>query len=82
VQPNSREAESPLAVAEDIAQPTAWCRGDVSLMLIDTAAETIGYEQEIVEVLAVDGDELLAEAALVARVPGFPPCLGRFEPIS
>jgi hypothetical protein len=82
LQPDSREAESPLAVAEHMARPTAWCHGDVSLMLIDAESETVGYEQEIVEVLAVDGDELLAEAALVARMPGFPPCLGRFQPIS
>ena len=81
VQPDSREAESPLAVAEHLARPTAWCRGDVTLMLIDAETGTVGYEQEIVEVLAVDGDELLAEAALVARVPGFPPCLGRFRPV-
>jgi hypothetical protein len=28
---------------------------------------TVGYEQEIVEVPALDGDEVLAEAAFVAR---------------
>jgi hypothetical protein len=77
----SAEAESPLAVAEQTGRPTAWCRGDVTLMLIDTDTETVGYEQEIVEVLAVDGDELLAEAAFVVRVPGLPPCLGPFQPI-
>lgn len=79
LRPGSREAESPLAVAERMARPTAWCRGDVTLMLIDAETETFGYEQEIVEVLAVDGDEVLAEAAFVARMPGVPPCLGRFQ---
>jgi len=52
------------------------------MMLIDTQTGTVGYEQEIVEVLAVDGSELLAEAAFVARAPGLPPCLGRFRPVS
>ena len=82
LRPGCPEAESPLAVADQMAQPTAWCRGDVTLRLIDTETETVGYEQEIVEVLAVDGDELIAEAALVARAPGFAPCLGRFLPLS
>jgi hypothetical protein len=81
VQPGSPEAKSPLAVAEHLTGPAAWCRRDVTLMLVGAETETVSYEQEIVEVLAVDGDELLAEAALVARVPGFPPCLGRFQPI-
>jgi hypothetical protein len=34
--------------------------------------------KEIVEVLVSDGEELIGEAAFVARIPGFPPCLGRF----
>jgi hypothetical protein len=78
----STEAQSPLAVAKQTSRPTAWCRSDVTMMLIDTDTGTVGYEQEIVEVLAVDGDELLDEAAFVARAPGFPPCLGRFQPVS
>jgi hypothetical protein len=52
------------------------------MILIDTETGTVGYEQEIVEVLAVDGHDLLAEAAFVARAPGLPPCLGRFQPFS
>ena len=82
VPPDAAEAESPLAVAEHMTRPTAWCRRDVMMMLIDTETGTVGYEQEIVEVLAIDGDELLAEVALVARVSGLPPCLGRFQSIS
>jgi hypothetical protein len=78
----SAEAQSPLAVAGETTTPTAWCRGDVTTILVDTETGTVGYEQEIVEVLAVDGDDLLAEAAFVARAPGLPPCLGRFQPIS
>ena len=48
---------------------------------VETSTGMVDYEQEIVEVLAVDGDELLAEAVLVARAPGLPPCLGGFQPI-
>ena len=78
----SAEAQSPLAVAQQTSRPTAWCPGDVTLILIDTETGPVGYEQEIVEVLAIDGDDLLAEAAFVARAPGLPPCLGRFRPVS
>lgn len=78
----SAEAQSPLAVAEQTSRPTAWCRSDITLVLIDTETGTVRYEQEIVEVLAVDGDDLVAEAACVARAPGLPPCLGRFQPLS
>jgi hypothetical protein len=76
----SAEAESPLAVAEQTRRPTAWCRSDLTMVLIDTETGTVGYEQEIVEVLAVDGDDVLAEAAFVVRAPGLPPCLGGFQP--
>ena len=78
---NSAAAESPLSVAAQLTQPTARYRADVTMRRVEASTGTIGYEQEIVEVLAVDGDELLAEAALVARAPGLPPCLGGFQPI-
>jgi hypothetical protein len=78
----SAEAQSPLAVAAETTRPTAWCRADVTMILIDTETGTVGYEQEIVEILAVAGDDLLAEAAFVARAPGLPPCLGRFRTMS
>ena len=51
------------------------------MRLFETSTGTVGYEQEIVEVLAVDGGELLAEAALVACALGLPLCLGGFQPI-
>jgi hypothetical protein len=82
VPPGSTEALSPLAVANATTRPTAWCRADVTTVLIDTETGTVAYEQEIVEILAIDGDDLLAETAFVARAPGLPPCLGRFLPIS
>jgi hypothetical protein len=69
-----------LAVAQQTSRPTAWCRGDVTMILIDTETGTVGYEQEIVEVLAVDGDDLLAEAAFVARAPGLPRASGGSSP--
>ena len=78
---NCAEAESPLSVAAQLTQPAAWCRADVTMRLVDTPTGTVGYEQEIVEVLAVNGEELHAEAALVARAPGLPPCLGGFQHI-
>jgi hypothetical protein len=81
IPPRSPEAESPLACA-NVTGPTAWCRGDTTLVFGDTETGTVAHEQEIVEVLVVDGDDLLAEAAFVARMPGFPPCLGRFQQIS
>ena len=78
---SSPEAESPLA-GGPTTRPTAWCRADTILVVSDTETGTIAYEQEIVEVLALDGEELLAEAALVARTSNLPPCLGRFRPMS
>jgi len=82
IPPDSPEAESPLAFAPPAAGPVAWCRSDTTLVLSDTEAGTVAYEQEIVEILVLDGDDLLAEAAFVARMRGFPPCLGRFRPVS
>ena len=81
VPPSCAEAQSPLSVAAQITQPTAWCRADVTMRCVDTSTGTVGYEQEIVEIVAVIGGEVLAEAALVARAPGLPPCLGGFQPI-
>jgi hypothetical protein len=78
IPPASPEACSPLATASRPTRPTAWCRCETVTLLMDSDSGTVAVEQEIVEVLAVDGDELLAEAAVVARIPGCPPCLGRF----
>ena len=36
------------------------------------------YQQEIVEIIGVEADDLLVEAAMVVRIQGLPPCLGRF----
>jgi hypothetical protein len=74
----SPEATDPLAVAGRTGKPIAWARGDVATLFVDTASGSIAYEQEVVEILAVEQDEVLAEAACVVRVQDLPPCLGRF----
>jgi hypothetical protein len=75
----SLEAESPVSCAHETLRPTAWCCAATLTLLTDTPTGTVAVEHEIVEVLVSDGEEIIAEAALVARIPGFPPCLGRFR---
>lgn len=75
----SPEADSPLTSARAATRPTAWCHSATLTLLNDTETGTVALEQEIVEVLVTDGEEIVAEAACVARIPGFPPCLGRFR---
>jgi hypothetical protein len=70
---------SELAAARASTRPTAWCHAATLTLLNDTETGTVALEHEIVEVLATDGEEIVAEAACVARIPGFPPCLGRFR---
>jgi hypothetical protein len=38
----------------------------------------VQYEQEIIEILALDDADVLAECAFVVRIEGLPPCLGPF----
>jgi len=75
----SPEADSPLTSARATTRPTAWCHSATLTLLNDTETGTVALEHEIVEVLVTDGEEIVAEAACVARIPGFPPCLGRFR---
>jgi hypothetical protein len=75
----SREASNPLQTVGRPRHPIAWARGEVATFLADTESGAVEFQQEIVEVLAVEGDEVLAEFALVIRIPGLPPCLGRFS---
>jgi hypothetical protein len=51
------------------------------MVLADCESGTKQYEQEVVEILAMEEDEVLAECAHVVRVEGFPPCLGPFWPV-
>ncbi len=79
VRPGSSEALSPLDVVADPAHPTVWSHGTVVTLLVDAGSTTSAIEQEVVEILAVDGDLVLAQAAVVIRIPGLAPCLGAFE---
>jgi len=78
VKPGSLEAVSPLDRLVDRPDPTAWSHGTIVTLLVDSGSRTSAVEQEVVEILAVDGDLVLAEAAVVIRIPGLPPCLGAF----
>lgn len=72
------EATDPLPTADAIDGAVAWARRQTMTLLADADSETVAIQQEIVEVLAVDGDEIAAEAACVVRITDLPPCLGRF----
>jgi hypothetical protein len=75
----SPEEDSRLTSAQAVTRPTAWCHSAILTLLNDTETGTVALEHEIVEILVTDGQEMVAEAACVARIPGFPPCLGRFR---
>jgi hypothetical protein len=79
VSPRSREASAPLQTVDQGSQPIAWARREVATFLADTESGVVAFEQEIVEILAVEGDDVVSEAAPVVRIPGLPPCLGRFS---
>lgn len=74
----SREAADPLAQAGRPRKPVAWARCDTLTQFADSEAEGVAWEQEIVEILGVEADEIVAAAASVVRIPGLPPCIGRF----
>ena len=48
-------------------------------MLADSDTGTLEFEQEVIEILAMDGEAVLAEAATVIRIPGLGACLGPFH---
>jgi hypothetical protein len=76
--PDSKEASNPLAAVGRPRRPVAWARSDTVTLLADSESGPVQFEQEVVEVLAVDEDDVLADAAFVVRFPDFPPCLGAF----
>jgi hypothetical protein len=79
----SREAADPLASAGSAQPPTVWARSDTVTLLADsTDGGSVAYEQEIVEIVGVEEDDVLAEAATVVRIPALPPCLGRFGTVA
>jgi hypothetical protein len=72
--PASREAADPLGAVRTSRRPIVWAHAATLTLMADCVA----YDQEIVEVLGVEGDEVFATAASVVRIPGLPPCLGSF----
>jgi hypothetical protein len=77
--PDSREAASPFDVVRRAPTPTAWSHSTVVTLLADSDTGTVEFEQEMIEILAMEGETVLAEAAAVIRIPGLPPCLGPFH---
>jgi hypothetical protein len=77
--PDSPEAASPLDAIQRASIPTAWSHSTFVTLLADSDTGTVEFEQEMVEVLAMEGETVFAEAAAVIRVPGLPPCLGPFH---
>jgi hypothetical protein len=80
VSPASPEGQSPFDAVRRVRNPTAWAHGTVVTLLADCDAGTAQYDQEAVEILAMQGTDVLVECAFVVRIDGLPPCLGRFWP--
>jgi hypothetical protein len=76
---HSREAASPFDAIRRASRPTAWSHSTLVTLLADSDTGTVEFDQEMVEILAMDGEIVLAEAAAVIRIPGLPPCLGPFQ---
>jgi hypothetical protein len=77
--PDSPEAASPFDAVRRAPTPTAWSHSTVVTLLADCDTGAVAFEQEMVEILAMEGETVLAEAAAVIRIPGLPPCLGAFH---
>jgi hypothetical protein len=78
VSAHSPEARSPLEAVRTTAQPTAWTHCTLATVLVDTEDGTVAREQEVIEILAMDDSDVLAEVAFIVRIRDVPPCLGRF----
>jgi hypothetical protein len=76
---DSAEAASPFDAVRRAPTPTAWSHSTVVTMLADADTGTLEFEQEMIEILAMEGEMVLGEAAAVIRIPGLPPCLGPFH---
>jgi len=77
--PDSLEAASPLEAVRRAPAQTAWSHSTLVTLLADSDTGTLEFEQEMIEILAMEGDIVLAEAATVIRIPGLAPCLGPFH---
>jgi hypothetical protein len=75
----SREAVNPLGAVAGPVEAVTWARAQIVTLLADSDEDCIAYEQEIVEILGVEDGDIVATAAFVVRIPGFPPCLGRWD---
>lgn len=69
---------SPVETIEPSSDATAWSHTPSVTILVDHDSGTTAIDQEMVEVVAVDGDVVLAQAATVIRIPGLGVCLGPF----
>jgi hypothetical protein len=74
----SAEGRSPFDAVRRTQRPTAWSHSTVLTVLAGSETDPVQYDQEIVEILALDDTEVLADGAFVVRIEGFPPCLGPF----
>ena len=77
--PGSVEAASPLEAVRRAPTPTAWSHVTLVTLLADCETGPLEFDQEMVEILAMEDETVLAEAAAVIRIPGFAPCLGPFH---
>jgi hypothetical protein len=77
--PDSREATSPFDAIRRAPRPTVWSHVTLVTLLADSDTGPVQFDQEMVEILAMDGETVLAQAAAVIRIPGLPPCLGPFH---
>ncbi|HEY2319906.1 MAG TPA: hypothetical protein VGH67_16490 [Solirubrobacteraceae bacterium] len=74
----SPEARSPTEAVTRVAAPTVWSHSVVATLLADGDEQTLEFEQEVIEIVVMDGDAVSAEASPVIRVPGVGVCLGPF----
>jgi hypothetical protein len=79
---DSPEAASPFDAVRRAPTPTAWSHSAIVTMLADSDTGTVEFEQEMIEILAMEDETVLGEAAAVIRIPGLPPCLGPFHTLS
>jgi hypothetical protein len=75
----SPEAVCPCAAVTRAARPTVWAHSTVVSLLAESDAGTLEFEQEMIEILGMEGEAVLAEAAAVLRIPGLGVCLGPFH---
>jgi hypothetical protein len=80
VSPASLEGQSPFDAVRLARRPTAWTHGTTLTLLADSEAGTVQYDQEALEILAMEGTDVLVECAFVVRMSDLPPCLGPFWP--